>query len=169
MLFLVFHLGAERYAIPATSVREIVPYAGLKAVLQSSGEIAGILDYHGNPVPVVDLVRIATREAAARTLSTRIILVSYGDSGDCIFGLIAEKVRDVRHFDSEAFGPSMVQASRTPWLGKILDEDKIIQWEHPTEIFPHHVLMAQCDRKDGLTEAECTKERAEKIIHHGGS
>jgi len=139
MLFLVFHLGADRYAIPAKNIHEVVPLASLRLAPQAPEGIAGILNYHGNPVPVADLAQIVCGRKAALTMHTRIILVSSGDSP--VLGLIAENATDFRRFDETAFQPSGVKAP-SHWLGKVASDGDLIQWIHAEEIFPPDVLAA---------------------------
>jgi chemotaxis-related protein WspB len=47
MLFLVFKLGTDRYAIEAAQVVEVLPLVGAKHIPGAPAGVAGILDYHG--------------------------------------------------------------------------------------------------------------------------
>ena len=54
MLFLLFQLGKERYALEATRVVEVVPLLALKQLPQAPKGVAGIFNYRGRPVPAGD-------------------------------------------------------------------------------------------------------------------
>jgi len=55
MLFLTFQLGAERYALDASRVVEVLPLVELRKIPNAPHGVAGIFNYRGQPVPVADL------------------------------------------------------------------------------------------------------------------
>ena len=75
MLFLLFQLGSERYAIEAQSAVEVVPLLALKPIPQSPPGVAGVFNYRGRPVPVIDLCALTLGRPAREQLSTRIIIL----------------------------------------------------------------------------------------------
>src|SRR5258705_7379594 len=96
MLFLVFELGKDRYAIEASRVVEVLHQVNLKQVPRAPGGVAGVLDYHGAPVPLIDLSELALGRPSRKWMSTRIILVEYrGTSGEThVLGLLAEQATE---------------------------------------------------------------------------
>jgi chemotaxis-related protein WspB len=80
MLFLLFKIGHDRYALPASQMVEVVPLVTLKEVPSAPQGLAGIFNYHGQPVPVIDLTQLTTGKAAERRVSTRIVLINYTPS-----------------------------------------------------------------------------------------
>ena len=54
-LHLLFNLGADRYALPASVVRKIMPLQRLKHVPEAPAWVVGLLSYHGEIIPVLDL------------------------------------------------------------------------------------------------------------------
>ncbi len=69
MLFILFQLGSDRYALPAGQVAEVLPLVALKALLGAPAGVAGLIDYRGTAVPVIDLSALALgRPAALRCL-----------------------------------------------------------------------------------------------------
>src|SRR5258706_4227457 len=93
MLFVLFQLGAERYALDAGQVAEVLPLIHVKQIPLAPAGVAGAINYRGAPVPVIDLGGKALGRPAQRRLSTRLILVHYPDHGGStpLLGLIAEK------------------------------------------------------------------------------
>ena len=74
MLFLLFELGKDRYAIEAKRVVEVLPYVQIKRVPEAPGGVAGIINYRGEPVPILDFSEVALGTPAREYLSTRIII-----------------------------------------------------------------------------------------------
>src|SRR5258708_32156970 len=77
MLFLLFQLGKERYALPANRVVEGVPLLTLKPLPQAPRGVAGIFNYRGRPVPALDLSEITMGRPAEERLRTRIVVLNY--------------------------------------------------------------------------------------------
>ena len=92
MLFLLFQLGQDRYALDAGQVTEVLPLVEIKQVPQAPPGVAGVFDFRGAPVPVIDLSQLALGRPAQRRLSTRLIVVHHRDEGgeQRLLGLIAE-------------------------------------------------------------------------------
>jgi len=97
MLFLVFQLGPDRYALEASRVVEVVPLLELKRLPHAPKGVAGIFNYHGHPIPAVDLAELTLGRSAQESLSTRIIIVKQQDQHGCdqLLGLIAENATDI--------------------------------------------------------------------------
>lgn len=96
MLLLIFETKEGRYALDTQYVAKIIPLVNLKKIPKSPDYIAGMFNYHGVPVPVVDLCSLTEGGGAELRMSTRIILVHYTSEDDTprILGLIAEKVTE---------------------------------------------------------------------------
>src|SRR5258708_38607546 len=79
MLFIVFRLGTDRYAIEAAQVVEVLPLVNSKHIPRAPLGMAGVFDYHGTPLPLIDLTEFAQGAPSRKWMSTRIILVNYRD------------------------------------------------------------------------------------------
>ena len=64
MLFLLFQLGSDRYAIDALRVVEVLPCVQVKQIPHAPAGIAGVINYRGAPVPVLDLCLLTLRRPA---------------------------------------------------------------------------------------------------------
>jgi chemotaxis-related protein WspB len=124
VLFLLFHIGRDRYAIDATQVAEVLPMVALKGIPQAPPAVAGAFRYRGAPVPAIDLSQLALGRAASRRMSTRIVLVHYeaGRAGRRLLGLIAEHVTGTIRRDAADFVPSGVSGGPAPYLGPVADD-----------------------------------------------
>jgi len=65
-LFLVFHIGHERYALKATEVAEVLPRLPLKPIAHAPRWVAGIFAHRGAMVPVIDLSALTFGERPRR-------------------------------------------------------------------------------------------------------
>ena len=96
MLFLIFQLGDDRYAIPAKQVIEVLPLVKAKRIPQSPAGLVGLFNYHGAPVPLIDLTELACGQPAGRWMSTRILVirVPLSDAADRVVGLLVENATE---------------------------------------------------------------------------
>ena len=125
MLFVVFQLGAHRYAIDASQVAEVLPLVAVNAIARAPEEVAGIFLYRGAPVPVVDLSQLLEGRRAERRLSTRIIVVHCPIGGDTrLLGLIAEKATETIRRDAHEFVDSGVVNDQAPYLGAVAPDSR---------------------------------------------
>lgn len=132
MLAILFSLGSNRYALDTRSVVEIVPVLALTAAPHAPEFIAGQFDYRGTIVPVIDLRRLVEGENCRTELSTRIVLIHYGDH---LLGLMAEKVTEVRRLEEERALAPPVSSSDAPYLGRMLAEEReLIQFVNVEEL-----------------------------------
>ncbi len=120
MLFLVFQLGARRYAIDASQIVEVLPLVTINKVARAPQEVAGIFVYRGAPVPVIDLSQLLEGRPAEHRLSTRVIIVHDPHSGDRrLLGLVAEKASEMIRRESTDFVDSGVRSEGAPSLGPV--------------------------------------------------
>ena len=130
MLFLLFQLGNDRYALEAGQVIEVVPLIRFKQIPHAPSGVAGIFNYHGIPVPLIDMTDLALGRPSQSKMSTRIVLVNYiEDSGTKkLIGVLAENVTETIERAECDFVASGVAATDAPYLGPIAtDESGIIQ------------------------------------------
>lgn len=131
MLFVLFQLGRDRYALEAARLAEVLPLVRLKALPQAATGIAGVLDYRGVPVPVVDLSALALGRPAASRMGTRILVVRSADHrGEArLLGLIAEQATETLRCEPGEFVPAGVASAGAPYLGPVkVSAQGMIQW-----------------------------------------
>ena len=131
MLFVLFQLGEDRYALDASRVVEVVPLLTLKELPQAPKGVAGIFNYRGQPVPAIDLSQLTLGRRAAERLSTRIIIINYTDSsgGKHLIGLVTERATEMLRRDPKDFLEPGIRVAAAPYLGPVLMDDKgAIQW-----------------------------------------
>lgn len=130
MLFLTFELGADRYALDAASIVEVLPVVRIKSMPQAPAGVIGVFNHHGTPVPAIDLSELTLGRRAAPLYSTRLIVVSYRDRQgvERRLGLVAEHATDTLRREPADFVPSPIINRRAPYLGPVTtDERGVVQ------------------------------------------
>jgi chemotaxis-related protein WspB len=133
MLFLLFQLGKERYALEARQVVEVVPLLAFKRFPQAPKGVAGLFNYRGRPVPALDLSELTLGQPAAERLSTRIIIINYQDASGAshLLGLVAEHATEMLRKEASEFVDPGLKTVSAPYLGPVLiDSQGAIQWIH---------------------------------------
>ncbi|MGC3960594.1 MAG: chemotaxis protein CheW [Verrucomicrobiota bacterium] len=141
MLFVLFHLGAERYALEAQRVVEIVPLLALKKIPQAPRGVAGLFIYRGRPVPALDLCQLTLGRSAAEHFSTRIIIISYSPAAgvEQFVGLIVERATETLRREPKDFVESGVRVTNSAFLGPMLkDANGVVQLVNPERLLHQH-------------------------------
>jgi len=140
MLFLIFRIGSESYALDTAHIAEVLPLLEITPVPQAPAGIAGLINYHGGPVPVVDLSELILGEPARAHISTRLILVHYGEH---LLGLIAEQATEMMRRDPASFADSGVASDAAPYLGQVTEDGgRLIRWIEVEKLLPSAVSSA---------------------------
>jgi chemotaxis-related protein WspB len=141
MLFVIFQLGADRYAIEAGKVLEVLPLMRTKQLPGAPNGIAGVLDYRGTPLPAVDLCALALGRPAAARLSTRILVVEC--PGGHRLGLIAEHANETFRREPTDFTDSGVTLRDAPYLGPVTPDARgLVQRIDPESLLTPEVREA---------------------------
>ena len=137
MLMLVFQLGASRYALDVRGISEVAPYARLEPLARAPAYVAGLFDFRGELVPVIDLCRLVGDVACKAHMTSRIMLVAYRLPGgeQRLLGLLAEQVTETLKLDPASFTDAGVRVDDTPFLGDIArDESGMIRLLRPDQL-----------------------------------
>lgn len=136
MLYLLFQIGSDRYALEASHAVEVIPFVALKRIPHAPRGVAGIFNYRGQPVPAIDLCELTSGRPARERLSTRIILVESSSAQPLraaagenrLLGLIAEHATEIFRRDERDFRDTGVKVGDAPYLGPVvMDEHGAIQ------------------------------------------
>lgn len=121
MLYLCLQLGRDGYLIEARRVVEVLPLVELKRLPQAPPALAGVFQYRGRPVPLIDLSQLALGVPARRSLSTRILLLRDAQDGEGrLYGLVVEKATRTVQLDPAAFADPGTGAAAAPYLGPVV-------------------------------------------------
>ena len=141
MKVLLFHIGRDRYGLPLARIVRVLPLLELKQLPLTPDYVAGLMDLHGTPVPVIDLSRLAGLPAAAAQFDTRIVVVDYrAPGGETMhaLGLLASQVRGIADIDPQQLEDSGMATA--PFLGQVAsDADGIVQLVELQHLLPPDV------------------------------
>lgn len=133
-MLLLFQFGTDRYAMEARHAVEVIPLVLLQKIPGAPRGVAGLLNYRGRPVPVLDLCELTVGRPARERMNTRIIVGKFAESTgkERWAGLIAEQVTSLSRSDSEELLDSGLNAAGVSFSGKVtLGSWGIIQLLHP--------------------------------------
>lgn len=150
MLFLMFKIGDERYAIKAEKVVEVVGLVNFTNIPQTPGYISGLMNYRGDVLPVIDLPYLLLERAYKPMLSTRIILVDFMvKKKKYILGVIAENITETLTFDKKRIKKSGIKLNTIPYLGKVIsdDDNEIIHILEIEKILPEDLSASLFNKK----------------------
>jgi chemotaxis-related protein WspB len=138
VLFLIFKIENEKYAIPAKEIVEVVDLVHFTKIPQTPGYIKGLMNYRGKVLPVIDLPFLFLKRDFKPMLSTRIILMNYKVKKRIeIIGVVAENITETLNFDKNSIKKSGIKLDTLPYLGKVIsNNNEIIHILEITKILP---------------------------------
>jgi chemotaxis-related protein WspB len=142
MLFLLFELGSDRYAVDVGQIAEVLPLVHVTRIPQAPDGVVGVFNFRGVPVPVVDLSEIALGRASLTRLSTRLVLVHYPDGQNRmrLLGVIVEHATTTIRREPGDFVASGVTPGGAPYLGPVTTDARgVIQRIDPAKLLPPSV------------------------------
>ena len=95
-----FRLHERTYALPLTSVVQVVPMVQITQLPRVHPAVAGIINYRGAAVPIVNLRRYLQLPEQAPGLHTPILLITL-EEDERVVGLIVDEVIDVMQFAAD--------------------------------------------------------------------
>lgn len=130
MLYLIFKAGENQYALETTRVLRVVPCVKLRPILSAPAYIAGLLNFRGTPVVVIDLGQLINRAPCRRFLSTRIIITEHArpDGKQILLGLLAEDITTLMKKDHLDLMENVLSTPEINCLGQMFrDDERLIQ------------------------------------------
>jgi chemotaxis-related protein WspB len=122
MKLLIFHIGADRYGLRLRDVVRVLPLVELKQLPLAPDSVAGLMDLHGQSVPVIDLNRASGLPSGEEHFDTRIIVADYATPQGTHhqLGLRAARVLGVQEVRDDQLIDSGVRAA--PFLGHVASD-----------------------------------------------
>ena len=139
MLMLLFNLDDGQYAIPVSEVMEVTSRVNLEQIARAPDYIAGLFNYRGQHVPVVDLCQLVHHHACTDSFTTRIILVDFPlATGETrMLGILAERVTETVRIADDTFASTGISMDDTPYLGLAANTDQgLLQKITISELLP---------------------------------
>jgi purine-binding chemotaxis protein CheW len=133
---LLMQLGGELYALPSSSVREVIRYRPFTPVPGAPPTLPGILSQRGLILPVVELRPLLGLEVTDITRAARLVLVTHQDVD---MALLVEMVLDLTSLPADAVEP--VPAALDPARARFL-RGVARHAEQPVALFDLDELIA---------------------------
>lgn len=120
MLYFLFQLGEERYALAVTPVRRVLPRLLTRPLAQAPPEVVGLATFQGHPLPVLDLCQRVLGRPCEDRMSTRILVVQLR-AGQV--GLLVEGLTRAVELPEDQFLSSGLELPSARFLGDV------VRWE----------------------------------------
>lgn len=114
MLVLLISLGETQYAIDCKQIVEVISLVRLQNIAQMPEYVAGLLNYRGQIIPVIDLCQLLVNNQYEQKLNTRIIIVKFNQQETVyLLGLIAEQVTETLTIEENDLNHAQLLADRS--------------------------------------------------------
>lgn len=135
---LTLGVGSATFAVPVTSVQEILDMRPITALPDAPVHLIGVIDVRGEGVAVMDLATLLSAHSSGDTEGTRIVVLRFSVRGtDVVLGLKADRVYEVTKLDGDKVDP--------------LPESQLLKWNSRA--------VCGLGRKDGAFVALLDLER----------
>ena len=140
-LYLLFRLGADRYALDVREIVEVLPLQPLKQLPEAPSWVAGLFEHRGRAVPAIDLSARATGRPAARRASTRLAVVAYPVAPACraSLGLLLERATETLRLPEAGFAGYGLDRGAAAYLGPVQTGDGLLQRVEVAGLLPEDV------------------------------
>ena len=122
-LFLQFSIGDQRYAIATNLIREITPMVQLTRVPKTEAYIAGLFNYRGTMLPVIDVSKLLFNAEHSLRLCTRIIILENPSSSMDNIGLIVEQANKTMSYDMDELTEHKLSEQHASYIGQIIHDE----------------------------------------------
>lgn len=139
MLLLLFEIANGRYALDISQIIEVVPLVKFKKIPTTPEYVAGLMNYRGEGIPVINLCQLIDKVDCENALSTRIIMVKYpvNDNDYKPLALIANNVTETIRSQLTKPPPAGVLMDKSLYDGEATPETSdMIQWFDIRKMLP---------------------------------
>jgi chemotaxis-related protein WspB len=151
MLLLLFKIENGRYALDTNQVIEIASLVKFKKIPVAPNYVAGLMNYRGQGIPVLDLGKLIEDQPFENKFSTRIIIVKNPFKGqhNKTLGLIAGNVTETVKLNitkppstGVLMDKSLYEGDETP------DTNEMIQWFDLKKMLPEKEINELFEDED---------------------
>ncbi len=139
MLMLLFNVGDGQYAVPVSEVVEVTSRVNLEQVARAPNYVAGLFNYRGQHVPVIDLCQLLHQADCTDSFTTRIVLVNFplASGKTRMLGILAEQVTETVRIAEATFTATGISIDDSPYLGLAANTDQgLLQRITISELLP---------------------------------
>jgi chemotaxis signal transduction protein len=157
-----FRLGGKTYALPLWSVRGISRAVTIKDEGELGPGYAGVIDFHGELVPVLDAGATLRTESREMDLGDHVL---YFAAAGRRVAMVVEAVIDVATLDGEKIIPAGdAGLPRRPFLGAYDDGGSLIRVLEPATLLPDATAAPEPAEPEVPPDVELAAESAEPEV-----
>ena len=113
--FLTFRLNSATYGLPIMDVREVLTYLTPTTIPTTSGDVRGVIELRGRPVPIIDLAqRLQARRTTIQPRTCIVIVDVVGIDSTHLIGFIVDAVDTVLDLASVHIEPAPASDAAPP-------------------------------------------------------
>ncbi|WP_185968879.1 chemotaxis protein CheW [Carboxylicivirga sp. M1479] len=106
-----FLINNEVFAFDTLKVRSILEFDKVTLVPNTKEYLLGVINLHGNIIPIADLRVMMGVEDVVNNVDTAIIVVSDDDKTDSLIGLVVDGVKEVFDLDESEIRESVMNGN----------------------------------------------------------
>jgi chemotaxis-related protein WspB len=122
-LMLLFQVGEQQYALASHHIQEILPGLDLYPIDIDRPGLAGLMNYHGDMIPVLDLNLLMKGRSSRQQFGTRIVLLRPSPHRPQI-AFLAERIIDMLTFGAQSLVDLPSGSDQVPYLGPAFLRDQ---------------------------------------------
>jgi purine-binding chemotaxis protein CheW len=126
--FVIFRAAGQTWALPASSVAQVLRMAAPAPVPDAPAHVRGVLNVHGRLVAVIDVRARLGAGSRPPSPHDRLLLV---EDGERLVALEVDEVLDVRALDASALEPAPAAGSSPLVSGALRVDDGVVLVQAP--------------------------------------
>ena len=147
MVYLLFHIEGDPFAIPASRVERVVPFVSLTPLPKAPACVRGMLNYRREAVPVLDVAMILGKVPTQSVLSSRLLLTQSftapRSASSKLMALLVPSAVETQSFESEQFISSGIKVADADSLGLVVSyQDRLVQIIEIEKLVPESIKQA---------------------------
>jgi chemotaxis signal transduction protein len=104
--FVVFTINRKKFALPVNFVENVIPLVKITTVNSFPDNVLGTIVFHGEVIPVLDIIKILGLKSFSITLTSQIILLRrksglFAFIVDEVYGYVETQKEDLKEFEKE--------------------------------------------------------------------
>ena len=124
-LFLQFSINDQRFAIATKTIAEITPMVELTRVPKTEPYIAGLYNYRGTMLPVIDVSKLLFDSEHDMRICTRILIMQNPSNLNIQnVGLIVEQANKTISCDTSKFTEHKLSENMADYVGQIIHDEQ---------------------------------------------
>ena len=144
MQYLTFRLDGDEFVLASSDVVKVLPLVRLNLVPQAPVYVAGMLEYQGENLVVIDLCRLLLERPCKQLLSTRLVLLRcpLPTGSQVTVGVLLEQAVGTVKLDQDGWRSSPLQLGERQLMTELQSVDgRTLQKVAPQRLLTDEILV----------------------------